>query len=216
MIKDNVLQIKSELHAQIIVAATKYVGVDEMRELLACGIHDFGENRAQDFFDKHELLKDEQITWHFIGHLQTNKVRKIINLIHFLHSLDRDSLAEAIQKERVGVLDCFVEVNISGEPSKTGMFPEEVTSFIQNCSKYDKIRIVGLMGMARLGADLEETYQEFESLRNLQEKIKALKLAYAPMEYLSMGMSQDYKIAILAGATHLRLGTILFRKEESR
>jgi len=216
MISDNVKSMMKEISNQTIVAATKYVTVHEMRELLKSGIHDFGENRAQDFYEKYELLKEEDITWHFIGHLQTNKVKKIINLIDYLHSLDRESLAETIQKERNDVLNCFVEVNISSEPSKTGMKPEEVISFIHNCSKYDKIRIVGLMGMARLNGTEEDTFLEFKSLKRLQEQIKELKLTNAPMMYLSMGMSQDYKLAIKAGATHLRLGSILFRKEESQ
>lgn len=216
MIRDNVERILTETNGAVIIAATKSVSVDEIKELLACSISNIGENRADEFLAKHDALKDEEITWHFIGHLQTNKVKKVINKIDVLHSLDRESLAEAIQKERILPLDCFVEVNISGESSKTGMQPEEVKKFIYKCANYDKIRIVGLMGIARLGALEDETLREFKFLKNLQKEIQDLHLMHAPTNYLSMGMSQDYKTAILAGASHIRLGTILFRKEESR
>lgn len=214
MIKDNVKAAKERTKDAVIVAATKYVGVEEMKELLAAGISNMGENRVQSFFEKYEILKEEPIIWHFIGHLQTNKVKKMINQIDYLHSLDRLSLAEAIQKERNQRLDCFVEVNISSEFSKTGLPIKDVLNFIKNLEKYDKIHIVGLMGMAENTIDEDKIYQQFISLYHLKEQIVQMKLDYAPCMFLSMGMSSDFPIALKAHATHLRLGSILFRKEE--
>ncbi|MGD9909313.1 MAG: YggS family pyridoxal phosphate-dependent enzyme [Candidatus Izemoplasmatales bacterium] len=213
MLNKDLDQLVKEVSPVKIVAATKYVDSSVMKDLLNHQITDFGENKVVDFLEKYEAIHDQRVTWHFIGHLQTNKVKKMINLIDYLHSLDRISLAEAIQKERHDVLDCFVEVNISGESSKTGLKIEEVTNFILNLEKYDKIRVVGLMGMAENTEDSTIIHQQFHRLYELKNTIHNLKLGYAPCEYLSMGMSHDYKIAILEHATHLRLGSILFRNE---
>lgn len=214
-IAHNLEKVMSTLRGETIVAATKYVDVDTMKVLLQLGIHDFGENRVQDFLRKKIALENENVVWHFIGHLQTNKVKQVINEIDVLHSLDRMSLAMAIQKERSRPLDCFVEVNISHESSKTGMDEKEVMDFIINCQKYDRINIVGLMGMASNSQDELLIEEQFMSLYRLQQKLQATSQLNIPLPYLSMGMSNDYLIAIRCHATHLRLGTILFRNEES-
>ena len=209
---ENVKQIKSIADSQIIVAATKYVGVEQIKELFDLGIHHIGENRVDAFLDKYEVLHDLDITWHFIGHLQSKKDKKIINKIDYLHSLDRLNLAEEIQKYRSLPLKCFIEINISDESSKYGLEVSEVYSFCEKLQTYDKIHIVGLMGMAKLTADEDEIRTEFNKLVHLKEELnKNLNL---DLKYLSMGMSNDYKIAIECGATHLRLGSILFRNEE--
>jgi len=206
-------QLIQKTSSCIVVAATKYVDDAVMKELLAHGIRHFGENKVNDFLTKYDLLKREDITWHFIGHLQTNKVKKVIHFIDYLHSLDRISLAEVIQKERREVLNCFVEVNISNEISKTGIKIEEVKNFILNLGKYDKIRVVGLMGMAENTSDQSIIRKQFHQLYELRKEIQHLELSYAPCDYLSMGMSGDYHIAMEEHATHLRLGSILFRNE---
>jgi len=213
-ISHNLETILPNLQGQVLVAATKYVGVDEIRELVSLGIYDIGENRVQDFLSKSSLLKDEPIIWHFIGHLQTNKVKLVINQIDCLHSLDRWSLVEVIQKERTTPLDCFVEVNISNESSKTGMNINEVIDFIKKCQSYDKIHIVGLMGMASNSKNEGTINAEFMQLYHLQQSIQSLHLQNVTLPFLSMGMSSDYLIAIACHATHLRLGKILFRNEE--
>lgn len=210
--KDTVTKLIEEVTPQTIVAATKYVGVESIKELSELGIKNFGENRVDAFLEKHQALRDLGLSWHFIGHLQSKKVKKVINKIDFLHSLDRISLADAIEKHRELPLDCFIEVNISNETSKYGLTVKEVSSFCEKLKNYDKIHIVGLMGMAKLTDDSEEIKREFMKLRNLFEELN--KLSNLDMNYLSMGMSNDYQIALECGATHLRLGSILFRNEE--
>ncbi len=210
--KANVIKIQDEVESQSIVAATKYVGVEEISELVDLGINNIGENRAEAFLDKYLVLHDLDIIWHFIGHLQSKKVKKVINQIDYLHSLDRVSLADEIQKYRKLPLKCFLEVNISEESSKYGLKPEEVIDFCQKITYYDKINVVGLMGMAELTDNQEVIENQFNVLVGLKEELNnKLNLN---LEYLSMGMSNDYKIAIKCGATHLRLGSILFRNED--
>ncbi len=205
--------VKEEATSQTIIAATKYVGVDTIKELYDEGITNIGENRVKDFLEKYEVLHDLDIKWHFIGHLQSKKVKKVINKIDYLHSLDRENLAEEIQKYRSLPLKCFVEVNISEEASKYGLNPEDVVSFCQTMTKYDRINIIGLMGMAELTDDEDTIKSQFTKLLDLREEIK-IALPHSDIEALSMGMSNDYKIAIGCGATHLRIGSILFRNEE--
>lgn len=212
-IEQNLSEIKPYIQNVTLICATKYVGVPELKELLRLGETHFGENRVDSFLEKVEALKEEPVDWHFIGHLQTNKVKKVINHINCLHSLDREALAESIQKYRNQVLDCFVEVNISSEPSKTGLKKEETINFIKNLAKYDKIRVIGLMGMAENTEDETILKKQFTSLKILRDEVRNLALPYAPCKYLSMGMSHDYKIAIECGASHIRLGSILFRNE---
>ena len=213
-IANNLATLRPLLGDAVLVAATKYVGPDEMRELLACGVADLGENRAQDFLAKAGALADLPIRWHFIGHLQTNKVKAVVDRIACLHSLDSFRLAEEIQKWRKGSpLDCFVEVNISGEAAKTGMPAEEVRDFVDGLAKYDKIKVVGLMGMAAETDDAETARKRFASLTALRDEIRGRALPWAPCEFLSMGMSRDFRTALECGATHVRLGSILFRNE---
>jgi pyridoxal phosphate enzyme (YggS family) len=194
-----------------IVAATKYFTPDEMRLLFQEGIDHFGENRDDSFLEKHEALADLPITWHFIGTLQTKKVKKIINKIDYLHSLDTIKLAEEINKRRSAPLQCFIQVNISDEESKHGLEPQEVLAFLESVSKMDNIHIIGLMGMAEYTEDPEVIHQEFQKLNDLQQRIKQ-NLGISLNE-LSIGMSNDYLIALEHQATFLRLGSVLFSKE---
>jgi hypothetical protein len=213
-IQENLARIRPDLLHQTIVAATKYVGAAEIRTLYALGITDMGENHAQALLEKQETLKDLPIRWHFIGHLQTNKVKAVINCIDCLHSLDSLRLAEEITKYRHTPLDCFIEVHISAESTKTGILPTDLPNFIDSLAKYDTIRVIGLMGMAENTEDISRIRANFMTLAQLRKQIESRHLAYAPCHDLSMGMSHDYKIAIECGATYLRLGSILFRKEE--
>lgn len=213
-IQANLAALRPLLGEAVLVAATKYVGPAEMRELAACGVLDFGENRAQDFLAKRAELEDLPVRWHFIGHLQTNKVRSVVDRLGYLHSLDSFRLAEEIQKWRTGEpLACFVEVNISGETAKTGMPAEVVRDFVDGLAKYDKIKVVGLMGMAAETDDAETARKRFASLAALRDEIRRRALPWAPCEFLSMGMSRDFRTALECGATHVRLGSILFRNE---
>lgn len=208
----NIQRIQQELQGQIIVAASKYVEADTIRALFDAGIRDVGENRVQDLIRKQDQLTDLPLRWHFLGSLQSNKVKQVINRIDCLHSLDRITLVQAIhQYRKVSPLDCFVEVHIAKEPSKSGILPEETSEFIRNLAEYDTIRVIGMMGMATLTDDRDEVSREFQLLRRLRDDIRARHWEHAPCQYLSMGMSNDYQIALTEGATHLRLGSVLFR-----
>lgn len=206
--------LKSLCHNQVIVAATKYVDHDVMRELFATGVDHFGENKAQDLLKKKNHLTDLPIHWHFIGHLQTNKVKMIINEIECLHSLDSKRLAQEIQAHRNRPLDCFIEVHISEDVTKYGLRKEDVIPFIENMQNYDKINIIGLMGMASHTFDHSVIRKQFQILLDLQSAIHSISHISSTCNYLSFGMSNDYRIALEMKATHLRLGSILFRNEE--
>jgi len=201
-----------ETKDQIIVAATKYGDEYDVKDLYDHGITNIGENRVKAFLEKYDLLHDLDITWHFIGHLQSKKVKQVITKIDYLHSLDRISLAEEIQKHRLLPLKCFLEVNIAEEDSKYGLDYSEVVSFYKKMQNYDKIRIVGLMGMASLTDDESVIYQQFQKLIELKNEINQNN--DDKIMLLSMGMSNDYKIAMELGATHLRIGSLLFKKED--
>ena len=131
----NINRIKNEINNQIIVAATKYVDSSDIRLLYNQGIKNIGENRVESFLSKYDDLKELDIIWHFIGQLQSKKVKKVINKIDYLHSLDRISLADAIEKHRDKQLNCFLEINISGEVTKSGLKMEEVNSFYKKIKK---------------------------------------------------------------------------------
>lgn len=194
-----------------VVAATKYFTSEEMRELYKTGINNFGENRVERILEKQTDLADLDIIWHLIGTLQTKKAKKILNTIDFLHSLDTLKLATEIQKRRTEVLDCFIQVNISSEESKHGLLPNEVITFIEQIWEFDKINIIGLMGMAELTNNEEIISSEFQKLNILQKEIK--EKLNINLKELSIGMSNDYLIALKHKATYLRLGSVLFKKE---
>lgn len=194
-----------------VVAVTKYITSEEMREVFAAGLDHIGENRVQEALVKWEELGD-QGTWHFIGHLQTNKVKYVLGKFQFIHSLDRLSLAHEIEKraQRLGIqIPCFIQVNVSGEASKFGLPPEEVEAFVEQLADYPSIRPIGLMTMAPYVEDPEETRPVFHQLKTLQLRLQDRKFEHAPLTELSMGMSNDYTVAVEEGATYLRLGSCL-------
>jgi PLP dependent protein len=195
-----------------IIAVTKYVSIERAKEAYMAGITDFGENRDEGFLQKYEALGSEP-TWHFIGTLQSRKVKNVIDKIDYLHSLERLSLAEEIQKRATKPVKCFVQVNVSGEESKHGLPPQEVIPFIEKLRGFPNIIVVGLMTMAPFTDNEQEIRRCFRELKKLQEEIQALHIPYAPCTELSMGMSNDYIIAIEEGATFIRLGTSLVGKE---
>lgn len=194
-----------------LIAVTKYVGDERVKEAQVAGVNDFAENRAANYIERKE--KFPEATWHLIGSLQTRKVRDAINKVDYFHALDRESLAIEIEKRAEHVINCFVQVNTSGEESKHGLTPEAVLEFVKGLEKYSKIRVVGLMTMAPFVEDEEILRSCFRKLRELRDEIKGLCLEYAPCGFLSMGMSNDYEVAIEEGATHIRIGTALVGNE---
>ncbi|WP_290759353.1 MULTISPECIES: YggS family pyridoxal phosphate-dependent enzyme [unclassified Exiguobacterium] len=201
---------KSSSEKQVqLIGVTKSVSSQVASELLEAGVTHLGENRPDGLLEKQAELGRTACTWHFIGTLQTRKVRQIIDSIDVLHSLDRLHLAEEINKRTDRIIDCFIQVNISGEESKQGIAPEDVPSFLHEIGQYPAIRVIGLMTMAPLTEDTTRVREVFRSLKTLQEEVKAKKLSYAPCTELSMGMSSDFEIAIEEGATFVRVGTTL-------
>ncbi|MDE6660925.1 MAG: YggS family pyridoxal phosphate-dependent enzyme [Anaeroplasmataceae bacterium] len=194
-----------------IVAATKYVDTEDMKKLFSLGIHHFGENRVDSFLRKYEALKEEDICWHFIGHLQTNKAKQVLSKIDVLHSLDSLKLASIIEKERDRPLDCFIEVNINQEESKDGIVIEECEAFLKKVLELSKVHIVGFMMMTTRESSPQEKRMQFASLRSLMLEMNE-KLGLN-LDQLSMGMSEDYMEAIAEGATTVRLGRMLWQIE---
>ena len=190
-----------------LIAVTKYVTDTRVEETIEAGIADFAENRPQNYVERKSKYSDK--TWHLIGSLQTRKVRDVINEVDYFHALDRDSLAKEIEKRAEKEIKCFVQVNVSGEESKHGLTSEGAIDFIKSLEQYSKIKVVGLMTMAPFVEDEEILRNCFRRLRQLRDEVKGLNLPCAPCEFLSMGMSNDYKIAIEEGATHIRVGTAL-------
>ena len=211
MIRNDIKEFLNTLPKDItLVAATKYGDVDDLKELFGNGVFNFGENRVDAFLNKYEALKDLDIKWHFIGHLQRNKAHLVLDKIDYLHSLDSLELVKTINKYRLSPLDCFIEVSINLEENKNGVPYYEVKDFIKECLKYPKVNIVGLMMMAIANSDEESLHNQFRKLKELKDNLeKELNIS---LPYLSMGMSDDYKVAVEEGATHIRLGRVLFNR----
>ena len=191
-----------------IVAVTKEVDVARTQEAIEAGLVHLGENRPEGLHMKLEHIK-LGAQWHYIGSLQTRKVKQVINNIDYLHSLDRISLADEIEKRAEKKVKCFVQANVSGEQSKHGLTKDEVTSFVKQLAAYTKIEVVGLMTMAPNTEDEMVIRNVFRELKKLQQEVVALQLANIPCTELSMGMSNDYEIAVEEGATFVRIGTAL-------
>ncbi|MGE7185122.1 YggS family pyridoxal phosphate-dependent enzyme [Peribacillus sp. NPDC006672] len=191
-----------------LIAVTKYVSVERAKEALEAGISDLGENRDEGLLNKYEVLKDKP-NWHYIGSMQTRKVKNVIDKIAYIHSLDRISLAEEIQKRANEPINCLVQVNVSGEESKHGLNPEATMDFIKGLSHFDMVNVAGLMTMAPLTDDEQVLRECFRKLKGLQVEIQNAGLKHAPCIELSMGMSNDFMIAIEEGATMIRIGTAL-------
>ena len=211
MIRKDIKEFLNTLPKDItLVGATKYGNVDDLKELCSNGVFNFGENRVDAFLSKYEALKDLDIKWHFIGHLQRNKAHLVLDKIDYLHSLDSLELAKTINKYRLSPLNCFIEVSINLEENKNGVPYYEVKDFIKECLKYPNVNIVGLMMMAVANSSEESLHNQFRKLKELKDGLeKELNIS---LPYLSMGMSDDYKIAIEEGATHIRLGRVLFSR----
>ena len=208
-LRDDITSFLATLPKEVtLVAASKYVDAIEIKKMYDAGITNFGENRVNDFLVKYESLKDyPDIRWHFIGHLQRNKAKEVINKIHCLHSLDSLKLTDEIEKYRKEPLDVFVEVSINLEENKNGVPYYEVKNFIKELLKYKKINLVGLMMMTVKVSDDKDN--QFAKLYCLKQEIESELNISIP--YLSMGMSDDYLLAIKEHATHIRLGRILYK-----
>lgn len=196
-----------------LIAVTKTRTPEQMNEVLAAGVNVLGENRVQEMMDKYEgVRKDAE--WHIIGHLQSNKVKYIADKVTLIHSLESKSLAEEIdrQMQKLGrTMNCLVQVNIADEESKFGLAREEVIPFLKMVQQKKGIHVCGLMNIAPNYEELEQVRPVFREMHELFEEIKAMQMENIDMKWLSMGMSQDYRIAVEEGANMVRVGRRLFQ-----
>jgi PLP dependent protein len=196
-------------HPVRIVAVTKTHGPEAVRAAYAAGVRDVGENRIQEALPKQETVSDLLLQWHLIGTLQRNKARQAVRRFALIHSVDREELAAELDRrmpdgERQQIL---VQVNCSGEPQKGGVSPDSLLPLLDNLRKLERLEVRGLMTMSALTDDQEEQRRAFRQLRELREA--AVEQGHGLTE-LSMGMSNDFPVAVEEGATIVRLGTILF------
>jgi len=222
-IKQNLEDIRARINAAAIkagrdpkeitlIAVSKLNPAEAVTEASKCGQKDFGENWVKEMLEKQESV-GEDLSWHFIGHLQTNKVKPIIGKTVLIHSVDSERLARAIDKEseKKGVItDILLEINIAGEESKYGIVPEELSSFVDSISDLNNIKIRGLMTVAPICDDPEANRPYFKKMRELFVDIKSKSYDNINMGVLSMGMTLDFETAVSEGATHVRVGTGIF------
>ncbi len=195
-----------------LMAVTKTVAPDKVNEAVDAGCLLLGENKVQELLEKYEQY-DKRAEIHFIGRLQTNKVKYIVDKVTMIESVDSLKLAEEIEKRCAKIdkiMDVLLEINIAGEESKCGFSPEEIVAISEKIKDFPHLRLRGLMTIGRFGAEIEETRQYFEKMRHLLVDIRAKNIDNIYINILSMGMSADYETAISEGATIVRVGRGLF------
>ncbi|MBU1853856.1 MAG: YggS family pyridoxal phosphate-dependent enzyme [Candidatus Omnitrophica bacterium] len=214
MIKENVQKILDELPEGVeLVAACKGRNLDEVREAVEGGIKVIGQNYVQ---EAEELIKviGNKVRWHFIGHLQKNKVKKAVRLFDIIETVDSLKIAEQIHKASLSenkVMPILVEVNSGREKQKFGVFPEDAIDFVKKASQLNNIKVMGLMTMGPMLGDPEDARPYFTETKRTFEKIKTLDISNIEMRCLSMGMSNSYKVAIEEGANIVRIGSKIFK-----
>ena len=224
MIDENIKSLETRLEAVCarvgrsrdeitLVAVSKTFGADRIREATKAGLRDFGENYVQELTAKNLQLNDLSPRWHFIGHLQSNKVKYIADFIHLIHSVDNIGLAQEIDKraERCGrTLDVLVEVHTTDEATKSGARPEETASLVRQLAALGHLRVQGLMTMGPFSDDPNDSRPSFRRVAALAREIEGDGIAGVSMKKLSMGMTHDFEVAIEEGATLVRIGTAIF------
>ncbi len=227
MVKENLKKVEENITAACkragrnrddvtLIAVSKTKPMEMIVEAYEAGKRDFGENKAQEMKEKHDALADD-IKWHFIGHLQTNKVKYVVGRATLIHSVDSYHLAEAIEKESAKknlVSDILIEVNVAHEESKFGLKTDEVEKLVREVSKLPHIRIKGLMTIAPYVENAEENRKIFKELKALSVDISNKNIDNISMDILSMGMTGDYEIAVEEGATLVRVGTGIFGERD--
>lgn len=227
MIKENIQNVEERIRNACkrsgrnyedvtLIAVSKTKPIAYIEDAYEYGTRDFGENKAQEMRDKHDALPSD-IKWHFIGHLQTNKIKYVINRSTLIHSVDSIHLAEAIEAEcakKDTHANILIEVNVANEDSKYGIHLEETEDIIRKISKFPHITVCGLMTIAPFVENAEENRKHFKNLHQLYVDIKSKSIDNVSMNVLSMGMTGDFEVAIEEGATHVRVGTGIFGERE--
>ena len=211
-------EIKTELTAKqvTLVAVSKTKPNEDIQSLYNLGQRDFGENYVQELVDKQGILPAD-IRWHFIGHLQSNKVKYIAPFVHLIHGVDSLKLLKEINKQAAKcgrVIDCLLQVHIAQEETKFGMDETELSEVKTSIGELVNVRICGLMGMASFSDDLDKVRGEFKYLKSLFVKVGEWAMVNGQWTVLSMGMSGDYRVAVEEGSTMVRMGSLLFGARE--
>jgi len=196
-----------------LVAATKSVGLDQIREGIASGLTILGENRLQEALPKIEGLRGEPIQWHFIGHLQRRKVRSVVGVFDLIHSVDSVELVEEIERraQEAGLTQAvLLEVNLEGEATKAGFLPDEIEEAMPGLEALPHVVVKGLMAIPPPTSDPEQARPYFRRLRELALRLSRQAISTVSLKELSMGMSNDYHVAVEEGATMVRVGTAIF------
>lgn len=216
MIAEHILQLKQELPEKVqLIAVSKTKPASDIVQAYRAGQRAFGENKVQELVDKHAELPQD-IEWHLIGHLQTNKVKYIAPFVHLIHAVDSLKLLKEINKEAIKnrrVIDCLLQFHIASEETKFGLSFEEATELLESEEfiALENVRIAGVMGMASFTEDEEQVADEFRTLYNYFQIIKSHHFKFNPdFKEISMGMSGDYKIAVEEGSTMVRIGSTIF------
>lgn len=200
-----------------LIAVTKTKPVEALKEAYRCGMTDFGENRPQELAAKYPEFADTEVKWHLIGQLQKNKVKYIIDKTELIHSVDSFELALEINKRAAAVgkvQNILIQINVSGEESKSGISPSAAEDLCRKISELKNIKIKGLMTISVRGYDYEQNKKVFLCLGQLAEQLKRAKIDNAEFDELSMGMTNDFEAAIEAGSTMIRVGTAIFGKRD--
>jgi hypothetical protein len=213
-LKENLNKIKKEINyinpKAKLVAVSKFFPEEDILNILDSGHNIFGENKAQELRDKYNNLKDKNIEWHFIGSIQTNKIKYIVPICTLIHSVYREKEIKEINKrakENGKVQNILIEVNTSGEKSKSGVDPNSLEELLKKSLSYENLKVVGFMTMAPLTEDEKIIRSSFKKLSELKDNFKN---SYKDLKELSMGMSNDFKIALEEGATIVRIGSKIF------
>ncbi|MDA3872014.1 MAG: YggS family pyridoxal phosphate-dependent enzyme [Candidatus Marinimicrobia bacterium] len=209
VINENIRKFSKFPQKVKLIGVTKTFSVEKIQMAINAGIKVIGENKMQESIKKFQAESFPGIERHYIGKLQSNKVNKVLNNFHFIHSLDREKIVKKIDKSD-SQIKCLIEVNTSGEKSKGGVEPEELGNFIYKLHKYKSIRIVGLMTISPLTKNEDEIRKSFRNLKELLETNKKNETENIHFNELSMGMTNDYKIALQEGATMIRIGRGVF------
>jgi len=216
MIASNLKAVKRQIPEHVtLVAVSKTKPVSDLLEAYAAGQRDFGENKAQEVLDKFEYLP-EDVRWHFIGHLQTNKVKQIVDKVYLVHSMDRESLFVELEKQASKInktVHVLLQFNIAQEETKYGFSWDMVKIFLNSDIYKDSkfVRVVGVMGMASFTENKEQIKQEFDILFSYFEQLKSGEfLGQSNFHIVSMGMSGDFELAIASGSTMVRVGSAIF------
>lgn len=224
-VKENLQSIKEQMRTACqasgrnidevkLLLATKTVPIEKLELAMQAGEILFGENKAQELRGKFPLMEQyNQVEWHFIGHLQTNKVKDVVKYVTMIHSVDRLKLGQALHNQLLKenkTMDVLMQVNTSYEESKFGVSPESALELVEQLSYFETLNIKGLMTIGKLSATNDETRHCFKLLKSIQTQIKGKNIPRVEMEILSMGMSGDFMVAIEEGATIIRVGTRVF------